>query len=280
MGLLDWLVDRLDDGSEADAGDKTEARFTDDQMARVLSKFRDIVRLPDAQARDQLNRALTAIVDAVTPRIVMRGRTTDDRDESDEPSEWDVKIGEREMSRLEAAVETLRAKIRGGNPSAITPWDASAVENSLASLESYLSTDMANYLRARLDSARTEVPKLAAEARYLASMNAIQDAAHTAIGSVSTAGRLRTQLREAEEMLQRLQRLGGAERKELRAVRLRLARYRADKRLDQAAVARAGGNVKKADRMEREAAVMLAQDWPDCFPDEPAPPLVPPGPGV
>ena len=62
-------------------------------------------------------------------------------------------------------------------------------------------------------------------------------------------------------------------RQRARAARERLARYRAQKKLDDAAVSEAGGNAKKAEKLRREAAALLAQDWPRAFAGEPPPPL-------
>jgi hypothetical protein len=57
-----------------------------------------------------------------------------------------------------------------------------------------------------------------------------------------------------------------------RAAKERLARFRAQKKLDEAEVADAGGNAKKATKLRAEAGAVLAQDWPRAFPGEKAPP--------
>ncbi len=56
-----------------------------------------------------------------------------------------------------------------------------------------------------------------------------------------------------------------------RQAKTRAAGYRAQKKLDEAAVAEAGGNPKKAARLRAEAVVVLLQDWAGAFPGEPAP---------
>lgn len=51
----------------------------------------------------------------------------------------------------------------------------------------------------------------------------------------------------------------------------RAARYRSQKKLDEAEVAAAGGNMRKADKLRKEASVLLTQDWAQAFPGEYAP---------
>jgi hypothetical protein len=48
----------------------------------------------------------------------------------------------------------------------------------------------------------------------------------------------------------------------------RLARYRAQKKLDEAEVAEAGGSTKKAAKLRAEAGAVLALDWSRAFPGE------------
>ena len=57
----------------------------------------------------------------------------------------------------------------------------------------------------------------------------------------------------------------------LRQARERAARYRWQRKLDEAEVAEAGGNPKKAAKLRAEAVTMLKQDWFKAFPQETAP---------
>jgi hypothetical protein len=50
-----------------------------------------------------------------------------------------------------------------------------------------------------------------------------------------------------------------------------VARFRAQKKLDESAVAEAGGSAKKAAKLRAEAGVVLAQDWSRYFPGEQIP---------
>lgn len=51
----------------------------------------------------------------------------------------------------------------------------------------------------------------------------------------------------------------------------RAARYRAQRKLEEAAVKHAGGERWRATRLKQEAAELLAQDWAQAFPGETPP---------
>jgi hypothetical protein len=53
-----------------------------------------------------------------------------------------------------------------------------------------------------------------------------------------------------------------------RAAQERLARFRSQKKLDEAEVAEAGGNAKKAATLRAEASFVRSQDWARAFPGE------------
>jgi hypothetical protein len=57
----------------------------------------------------------------------------------------------------------------------------------------------------------------------------------------------------------------------IRRARERIARYRWQKKVDEAEVVEAGGNDKKGQKLRLEASVMLRQDWTRIFPGEGAP---------
>lgn len=58
---------------------------------------------------------------------------------------------------------------------------------------------------------------------------------------------------------------------QVRSVKERFASNRAQKKLEDAKVAEAGGNFKKAEKLRREAAEVIKQDWSYVFPGEPVP---------
>ncbi len=91
---------------------------------------------------------------------------------------------------------------------------------------------------------------------------------------LATTASLPKQLRLVDHAVRALERLGRftpAVAQRAREARERLARFRAQKKIDEAAVAEAGANAKKAGRLRAEAGVLLAQDWSRYFPDEPVP---------
>jgi hypothetical protein len=81
---------------------------------------------------------------------------------------------------------------------------------------------------------------------------------------IAEANRATKELERRDKLTPELQQL-------VRQVKERAARYRWQKKMDEADVAEAGGNAKKAAKLRAEAGAMLAQDWPRAFPAEPIP---------
>jgi hypothetical protein len=95
---------------------------------------------------------------------------------------------------------------------------------------------------------------LARELHSVSSVQAVIRDVNEALVHVDAKGLLTTELRQA-----------GRQAKE------RAVRHRWQKKRDEADVAEAGGNAKKAAKFRAEAGAVLAKDWPRAFPGEHSP---------
>ncbi len=124
--------------------------------------------------------------------------------------------------------------------------------------------------RDEIAARETLAAELAEDAERMVCEVAIQDAECRPIYNVGTVRRI---LATTDDALNRLSEHGGvteAHYVKIRAARERAARYRHDKRAAEAEVALAG-NQRRAERLLREAKILLEQDWAEAFPGEELP---------
>lgn len=211
--------------------------LTVDQLSEWLQAIRRVAALDDATALREVDTLAWGLAQAV---------------QGDAGYDFGAELGRNETegrARLQRELEAARANL--AHSERIAPFDAMHLRQSAAIYGT--------------DESRAEVNALAAD---------LEMAFHTAaIGRVlqepiaSTAS-LRKQLRILEYAASELAiagRLTPELEAQARAGRERLARFRSQKKLDDAAVAQAGGNAKKAAKLRAEAGVVLAQDWASYF---------------
>ena len=167
---------------------------------------------------------------------------------------------------MEARKERLKqdlaaARLNLQHPSRIGAFDAIHLRQS-----AYYTEDEAE---------RQEAATLADELEVAFASAQLERALAEPIGSTASLPKHYRAIDYAVAELEKRGRLTAELQQRARAARERLARFRAQKKLDEAEVAEAGGNVKKAARLRAEANAVLAQDWPRAFPGEAPPASVP-----
>jgi hypothetical protein len=188
----------------------------------------------------------------------------EDLPESPEDEREELDDFNREIAALERQLK---------RPAGISIWDATRLREEADSLGER------RYLKKKRDLAE-EVKKL--QERAYAVADAAEVAVHTRnideclntpiINVVSVKTNLK-KLDEAVEALQEKEKLTDGISKKVRLAKERLAWFRTRKKLDDARVAEAGGSLGKRDKYNREAEVLLKQDWAIVFPEEEAPNL-------
>jgi len=123
----------------------------------------------------------------------------------------------------------------------------------------------------QIAAARTAANTVADELEAAGCYGALLKARDRVIHGASTISAIIADVERATSELERRGKLTPELQQLARQAKERAARHRWQKKRDQADVAEAGGNAKKAAKLLAEAGAMLAQDWPRAFPGE-APP--------
>jgi hypothetical protein len=174
----------------------------------------------------------------------------------------DREIGEELGRGLEAGKERLKqdlaaARLNLQYPSRIGAFDAIHLRQS-----AYYTEDEAE---------RQEAATLAEQLEVAFAGAQIERALIEPIASPASLPKHYRAIDHAVAELEKRSRLTPELQQRARAAKERLARFRAQKKLDEAEVAEAGGNAKKTARLRAEADVVLAQDWARAFPSDAAP---------
>lgn len=214
---------------------------TSDELAEWLAQMRDVARLSGPDALDATDRLLWAYGE---------WRATGPPDPEDGL--------ERDLAELRARMASLAALLDGGGEP--RPYEAAVLRAQVESVgRSMDATERARHGDA-LAGIRTEATALLTRLHTASHQAALAKAlSHPLLSAVSVS-----QILAAVEAAERALRDGGGwtgEREAMaREARTRAAEFRAQKRREEADVAEAGGNQRKAARLRAEAAAMLAQD--------------------
>jgi hypothetical protein len=164
---------------------------------------------------------------------------------------WLAQEAERDRESRKQEIARLRASLT--QPALLRPFDGELLRREADRME---------------DSAeRTEMLALSAD---LLEAYALQQIEQARAQLVTPAGvpKLVRQLDNSVEQLRQADRLTEKVKAETQEVKRRLASLRADRKREEAEVAEAGGNPKKALKLRAEAAVMLQQDLARLLPGE------------
>lgn len=220
---------------------------TEDELGSWLRQLREV----GARAGEDALAATDVLLWSIGEWLAHRGETED--------QDWHHSLQADRQAKLSGAIEHLRGQL--AHPEALKGWEASQLRQQVS-------------LLADLDA-----PALRAEALGVADRADIVFCGHTlmryAAEPLTSAAGLPKRLGLLEMAVLGLRHLGAltpALEDAARQAKTLAARYRADKKRDEAAVVEAGGNQVKAHRLRKEAAVLLAQDWARVFPGDPAPP--------
>jgi hypothetical protein len=216
--------------------------LSEEQLRGWLSQVRRIAALDDAPALGELDTMAFGLAAAVQ-------HAEDD---------FGDELGRgMEAARQRLREETATARANLQHPSLIGPFDGMHLRQSLIFTED--------------ENERRDGMAIAEELDVAFAGAQIERALTDLIAGTASLPKLFRVIQTAVGDLDKRGRLTSALRQRARAAQERLARFRSGKKLDEAEVAEAGGNVKKAARLRAEAGVVLAQDWPRAFPGEPVP---------
>jgi hypothetical protein len=122
-----------------------------------------------------------------------------------------------------------------------------------------------------MESLREKAIAVANVAEIMYYQQRINKFSATPITNISAMKSLLNRLEKAKDALSEKGGMTEEIQTQVRSVKERFAWNRAQKKLEDSRVAEAGGNLKKAEKLRREAAEVIKQDWTYVFPGEPVP---------
>lgn len=242
--------------------------LTEDSLQSCLSAFRKIAATPNEnEALEATDNVVSQIVngmrdagilDAVPDVPLNHGESGLD--------DWKLHSAEEQLEQIERTAERLEAAL--AVPEGLQAWDAVGLRDSVDRLEQFVDAKVRQRLATRLGKARQRAHEVANRVEVSCLRMTIQDAGTQVLHSVSSVTSI---LASVDDAIAALVKHGALSQEMAQAghdAKARAARYRCDKKLAEAEVAFAGGNEKRAEKLRREASVMLAQDWVRAFPGE------------
>ncbi|HEY0073732.1 MAG TPA: hypothetical protein VGB77_06485 [Abditibacteriaceae bacterium] len=255
---------------------KRLSNFDDGQLRSCLNRIKGISSLGDEAALIE--------VDKFIYEILQSGLMAFD-DDSDDGSDDNLDIVHQEMGfeELELLKENLAVLSRKiACKERIHLFEGQNLRYSADYIEKTWCSKIARTIYTRIDQTQfntefEEIKKrvypVADEAEFLAYAQLIEETQSQAIFNTSSVQSIYRQLNEATAHLESHGILTDDLRQKIRQSRERAAWHRAKKKLSEAEVAIAGGTSAKAEKLKREAAVLIAQDWSVAFPGETPPDL-------
>lgn len=177
------------------------------------------------------------------------------------------------IDALEQLVQRVRTAMAG--PEAPPDWAITNLRSSADFLGDGLDPQAHAPLHAelwpRIESLRKEALEVAVQAGIRLHADHLRACGDEIFKSTRGAQSAIEDINTSVQHLMALQALDGSLAEAARRGKERAARYRWKKKTDDAEVAEAGGNAKKAAKLRAEAVVVLRQDWAMAFPGELAP---------
>ena len=176
-----------------------------------------------------------------------------------------------DFEQIKEELATLQAQVLEG--SVTRPWAAERLRNDAKELGRYWPSKKKRGLADELKKIKETANAVADQAEIVAYSNVIDQCMTTAFTTSASVTSTVKRLIEAGAELQRRKLLTPELTQRIRDAKQRAALHRANKKLQEAHVAKAGGSVIKYEKYKREAEVILKQDWLAIFPKERAPSL-------
>jgi len=216
-----------------------------DELPGLLKRVREISALPDDIALDELEMLA---LDLAYPDV-----------------DYDLEAADDEFERIQAAAQRLRDESRRHRSGRFS--SALHLEEWARTLGNSWPTRMRKKKAAAILKLQAQIAPFASETILAAAADEISMVREEPILNVQQAERMQRDLDALEDALSARNALAQFS-ESLRAARERVARFRWQKKVDEAEVAEAGGNEKKATKLRGEALAMLRQDWRRAFGSE------------
>lgn len=194
---------------------------------------------------------------------------TETKDNTNTQDNWDITNMREDLARMRADIQRVRASI--STPGHQLLWDAQGLVRASDSLGNYGDPTVREEFQDEITLLRAEAKEVADAAEVAAHEHTVNQSLNQVIHNTSSVKSIIADIDQAIESLRRQGRLAAHIVIAARLGKERAARYRSQKKIDDAKVAEAGGSKTKGERLRREGAELMAQDWAQAFPGEPSP---------
>jgi hypothetical protein len=179
---------------------------------------------------------------------------------------WQRERAVADLDRLRQTISRVRSGLIDPGPELL--WQGQSLRNTVEYSISYLDPLIEASFRPEFAALKKEALDLADEVETVSFTTVLREATTQLIHNASSVRSIISAVDNAAMELKKRERWTDDLERLQRSAKERAVRFRSQRSLDEADVAAAGGNSKKADKLRREAAVLLAQDWLQAFPGE------------
>jgi hypothetical protein len=236
---------------------RTYSGLATERLVELLRAFRNISALPDDRAVKELDQLLTSL------RRELTG------DDIPEDLRWQHQRALQDIDRLREHIDRVKAGMVAAGPPQL--WDFDSLRMTASNMDDYLDPRVKAMLLNQIQALQHEAAIVADKAEVAAHSRIITDAGSQVIHSASSVRSIIGTVDDSVNFLRSKNKLSPDNEDLARKAKERAARYRSQRKLDEADVAEAGGNAKKAEKLRKEAAVILTQDWAQAFPGQALP---------
>lgn len=174
-----------------------------------------------------------------------------------------------DFEEINEQLAEIESELRNGTVTG--SHEAWSLLNRVSSLDRHWDSKKKKELGGQLKELKKRVEDLHNECEIAAELHSIDECETAPIINILSAKSLVTRLDDSTKLLRHKKRFTAEVQQKVRAIKERIARERAKKKLADAVVAEAGGSTVKAGKLRKEAAAVLKQDWATIFPNESAP---------
>lgn len=232
--------------------------LTEPELASWLAEMRKATALSGEAALEKADEVLWAYSEWLGRRVSETIGIVSDIEPTLSDAEYRASLLAEDIDRLTATMTRLRRSL--AIPGALQSWDGDTLLREADNLGHLAGRAPREARAGEIAALREEAGALSREMATAFQRHALRLAGERTIIGLSTIGAICGAVNHALGQLAELGSLTPEDEAAGRAAKLRAATHRSGRKLEEAQVAAAGGNLKKADRLRREAGAMQAHD--------------------
>ena len=241
-----------------------------DQLAYYVEEMRKVVARAGNASLEAADTLLWAFQQSQAHGATSGDEPLSRANDGEDDRTWYAQNLKDDLEELTSETERTRARL--GTPEVITGWEADHLRRQADNVGQRMPAAVRDTFATQIAAVRTAAHTVADDLEAAGCYGALLKARDRVIHGGSTISAIIADVERAAADLERRGKLTPELQQLARQAKERAARHRWQKKRDEADVAEAGGNAKKAAKLRAEAGAVLAQDWPRAFPGEAVPP--------